>query len=260
MSRIDQIFAGLRERGARALMPFVVAGDPSLQVLGPTLQALQDGGAAIAEVGIPFSDPIADGPVIAAAMHRALQAGVTPAAVMQAVRAIRPGLQLGLIAMVSVSIVERSGGAAFVEQLADAGFDGLIVPDADVEAVAPLRQAAERRDLAFTLLVAPTSTDERITRVVRECRGFVYLLARAGITGERAEAPEVADLVRRVRARTSLPLAVGFGVSTAAHVRAVFGHADAAIVGSSLVKRLAAAGSAQAADAAGAYARELLAR
>lgn len=259
MSRIDRIFADLHAKGAKALMPFVVAGDPSLDALAPTLQSLQAGGASIAEIGIPFSDPIADGPVIAEAMHRALQRGVTPAAVMQVVRGARASLRMGLVAMVSVSIVDRCGGAAFIEQLADAGFDGIIVPDADLDAVAPLLQGAERRDIAFAMLIAPTSSDARIERLVRASRGFVYLLARAGITGERSDAPEVADLVKRVRARTTLPLAVGFGISTAAHVKAVVQHADAAIVGSSLVKRLAGASVATSPQLAQAYAVELLA-
>ena len=258
MSRIDRIFAQQRAQGRKALMPFVVAGDPSLEALGATLQAMERAGAAVAEVGIPFSDPIADGPVIAEAMHRALQRGVTPRAVLETVRSARDGLQMGLVAMVSVSLVERGGGASFIGGLADAGFDGVIVPDADLDAVQPLLDEAVRRDLAFAMLVAPTSTDARIERLVRHCRGFVYLLARAGITGERAEAPEVDALVARVRAHTTLPLAVGFGISTAAHVQAVCRHADAAIVGSSLVRRMAG-GHAQAAPAvAGAYVSELL--
>ncbi len=258
MSRIDRIFEELRAKGRKALMPFVVAGDPTLDALPGTLSALEQAGASIAEIGIPFSDPIADGPVIAEAMHRALQRGVTPAAVLARVREARPSLRMGLVAMVSVSIVERSGGPAFIAALADAGFDGVIVPDADLDAVQPLHAEAERRGLAFAMLVAPTSSDARIERLVRHCRGFVYLLSRAGITGERQDAPEVEALVRRVRARTSMPLAVGFGISTAAHVQAVCRHADAAIVGSSLVRRLAEGDSGTVADRAGAYARELL--
>jgi tryptophan synthase alpha chain len=257
MSRIDRILSERRASGAKALMPFVVAGDPALEAFVPTLRALQDAGAAVVEVGIPFSDPIADGPVIAEAMHRALQRGVTPAAVLQQVRAARATLTVGLVAMVSVSIVDRCGGSAFMGQLADAGFDGVIVPDADVDAAGPLLEAAASRDLAFAMLVAPTTGDARLARLVRGCRGFVYLLARAGITGERADAPEVEALVRRVRAHTELPLAVGFGISTPAHVQAVWKHADAAIVGSSLVRRLAAVDAAGAPGVARDYAREL---
>jgi tryptophan synthase alpha chain len=258
MSRIDRIFQDLRANGRKALMPFVVAGDPTLDALPGTLAALEQAGASIAEIGIPFSDPIADGPVIAEAMHRALQRGVSPSAVLARVRELRAGVRMGLVAMVSVSIVERSGGPVFIAALADAGFDGVIVPDADLDAVGPLHAEAERRDIAFAMLVAPTSTDVRIERLVRHCRGFVYLLARAGITGERQDAPEVESLVRRVRAKTSLPLAVGFGISTAAHVKAVCAHADAAIVGSSLVRRLAEGDAGTVVDRAGSYARELL--
>jgi tryptophan synthase alpha chain len=260
MSRIDRIFEQLRAEGRKALMPFVVAGDPALDALPGTLAALEQAGASIAEIGIPFSDPIADGPVIAEAMHRALQRGVSPSGVLAKVRDLRASVRMGLVAMVSVSIVERSGGAAFIAALADAGLDGVIVPDADLDAVDPLHAEAERRDLAFAMLVAPTSTDARIERLVKRCRGFVYLLARAGITGERQDAPEVESLVRRVRARTSLPLAVGFGIGTAAHVRAVCQHADAVIVGSSLVRRMAEGDPQTAADRAGAYVRELLKR
>ena len=253
MGRIERIFKESRTHGRKPLMPFVVAGDPSLEKLAPTLHALQAAGAAIAEVGIPFSDPIADGPVIAEAMHRALQRGVTPESVMQAIREARPSLQMGLVAMVSVSIVDRCGGPDFVRRLAAAGFDGLIVPDADLNAVEPLVQAAERMDMAFAMLVAPTTTEARLPGLLARCRGFVYLLARAGITGERQEAPEVEALVARVRRHTQLPLAVGFGISTAAHVQAVCRHADAAIVGSSLVRRLAAG------EDAGNVVRDLLA-
>jgi len=246
MSRIESIFKDLRAQGRKALMPFVVAGDPSLAQLVPSLLALQAGGASIAEIGIPFSDPIADGPVIAQAMHRALQQGVTPDAVMSAVKNARASLQMGLVAMVSVSIVQRCGGARFIEQLAEAGFDGVIVPDADLDSVRPLCATAEKRSMSFSMLIAPTTNDQRIERLCEHSRGFVYLLARAGITGESDQAPEVGELVRRVRKFTSLPLAVGFGISTAAHVKAVVRHADAAIVGSSLVKRLASGDHAQA--------------
>ncbi|MGA1266310.1 MAG: tryptophan synthase subunit alpha [Phycisphaerales bacterium] len=252
MGRVDRIFAELASQRRKAIMPFVVAGDPSLEGLGATLAAMERAGAAIVEVGIPFSDPIADGPVIAEAMHRALQRGVTPQGVMEQVTRARASLQIGLVAMVSVSIVERSGGPAFMRSLHAAGFDGVIVPDADLDAAMPLVAEADRLDMAFAMLVAPTTSDERLTRLVAASRGFVYLLARAGITGERTEAPEVADLVARVRHHTSMPLAVGFGISTASHVQAVWRHADAAIVGSSLVRRMAAG------EDAGAVTRELL--
>lgn len=238
MTRIDDIFANRRADGERALMPFLCAGRPSLAALPDLLGAMERSGASIVEIGIPFSDPIADGPVIAAAMHKALVDGVTPARVLEAVQSARPSTQLGLVAMVSVSIVQRSGYDRFAQEARDAGFDGLIVPDAPVEEAAPIRSAADAAGLSLSLLIAPTTSPARAKRIVEACSGFVYLLARTGITGERDDAPDIADAVRRLRDLTDLPIACGFGISTADQVRAVVRHADAAIVGSALVRRI----------------------
>ena len=239
MNRIDTIFADLRARHRKALMPFVVAGFPSPNTLAETLQSLQKAGSSIVEIGIPFSDPIADGPVISQAMNQALQQGATPAAILQEVAAIRAKLTIGIVAMVSVSIVQRLGNEKFVYALADAGFDGIIIPDLDLDSAAPLFAAAKERGMSMSMLISPLTPPERITKIIALCRGFVYLLSRAGITGEQTGAPEVAEFVKRVRAQTDLPLAVGFGISTPGHVRAVVRHADAAIVGSALVKLMA---------------------
>ena len=236
MNRIDTIFADLRARHRKALMPFVVAGFPSPNTLAETLQSLQKAGSSIVEIGIPFSDPIADGPVISQAMNQALQQGATPAAILQEVAAIRAKLTIGIVAMVSVSIVQRLGNEKFVYALADAGFDGIIIPDLDLDSAAPLFAAAKERGMSMSMLISPLTPPERITKIIALCRGFIYLLSRAGITGEQTGAPDVAEFVKRVRAQTNLPLAVGFGISTPEHVRAVVRHADAAIVGSALVK------------------------
>lgn len=222
-------------------MPFVTAGHPDLATTEAVLPALEAAGASVVELGIPFSDPIADGPVIAGAMHEALAGGVTPAAVLEMVRRVRPSLSIGLVAMVSHSIVARLGDERFLADAKDAGFDGVIIPDLDLDAAGPLAARAAELDLGFSLLVAPTTSDARLDRIVRLCRGFVYLLARAGITGERRDVPDIAGPVARIRARTDLPVAVGFGISTPAHVEAVTAHADAAIVGSALVRTMAAA-------------------
>ncbi|MBT8484365.1 MAG: tryptophan synthase subunit alpha [Phycisphaerales bacterium] len=238
MSRIDDIFAARRRAGLPTLMPYITAGHPTLEVTRAVIPALETAGASIVEVGFPFSDPIADGAVIAGAMHEALAAGVTPRDVLAAVRAVRPATTLGLVAMVSDSIIERVGPARFVAEAADAGFDGLIVPDLDVDAAGTLRDLAANRDLAFALLVAPTTPADRIGHIAALCRGFVYLLARAGLTGERTEAPEVADRVAMLRAVTDLPIAVGFGITRPDHVRVVTRSADAAIVGSALVRTM----------------------
>ena len=239
VNRIDTIFANLRAGNRKALMPFVVAGFPSPHMLAATLQSLQKAGSSIVEIGIPFSDPIADGPVIAQAMNQALQQGSTPGAILQEVAAIRDTLSIGIVAMVSVSIVQRLGNEKFVHQLADAGFDGIIIPDLDLDCAAPLFAAAQVRGMSMSMLISPLTPPERMKKIVALCRGFVYLLSRAGITGEQTGAPEVAEFVKRVRALTNLPLAVGFGISTPEHVRAVVRHADAAIVGSALVKLMA---------------------
>jgi tryptophan synthase alpha chain len=239
MGRIDDIFSTLRREGGKALMPFVCADHPAPGLTGPILGAMERAGAAIAEVGIPFSDPIADGPVIAAAMHKALTAGSTPRRVFEEVAAARPALSIGLVAMVSVSIVTRLGGPArFAGQARDAGFDGLIVPDCPLEESADLRTAATDAGLCFALLIAPTTPPKRAAEIAKACTGFVYMLARTGITGERREAPDIARRAALLRETTQLPIACGFGISTADHVRAVVAHADAAIVGSALVRRL----------------------
>lgn len=243
MPRIDDLFADLRARNLKALMPFVCGCHPKPGMTGEILRSMQRAGARVAEVGIPFSDPIADGPVIAAAMHEALAAGATPRKVFDEVAAARSQLEIGLVAMVSVSLVHKwqGGPSAFMGAAAEAGFDGFIIPDAPLEESADLIKAARDAQRSLALLVAPTTPPERAKAIAQASTGFVYLLARAGITGEQNKAPTVAPAVARLREFTSLPIACGFGISNAEHVRAVTqqGKADAAIVGSAVVRRLA---------------------
>lgn len=239
MPRINDIFADLRSRNQRALMPFVCGGHPAPGATAAVLPRLQAAGASIVEVGIPFSDPIADGPVIAAAMHSALQRGSSPRTVLDEVASVRGSISIGLVAMVSVSIVQRMGGPkSFVADAKAAGFDGFIFPDAPLEESANYLQAANDQGLTASLMVAPTTSPQRLALIVKACTGFIYLLARTGITGERQDAPEIEAKVRQIRELTDLPIACGFGISTADHVRAVVRHADAAIVGSALVRRV----------------------
>ncbi len=219
-------------------MPFLVAGFPANTRLCDLLHAIESAGADAVEIGIPFSDPIADGPVIAAAMHEALVAGTTVDSVLAEVAAARTQVGMPLVAMVSVSIVDRLGGPRFIDRLADVGFDGVIVPDADLDAIAVLRDAAVARHLAFTTLIAPDTGLERATSIAQGAHGFVYVLARRGLTGERQDAPDISDRMATLRGVTPLPLAAGFGISTPAHVSAVLNDADGAIVGSALVRRL----------------------
>lgn len=246
MNRIDRIFAEARSGGRKALMPFICGGSPTLGVTTEALPALERAGASIVEIGIPFSDPIADGPVIAAAMHAALTKGVTPDGVFEAVAKARAGTGLGLVAMVSVSIVHRMGAGAFAKKAASAGFDGVILPDVPLEEADRVLGPIRDLGLTCTLLVAPTTPPDRTERIARACSGFIYLLARLGITGGQASAgvdsSGIASRVSMLRGVSDLPIACGFGISTAEHVRAVTsasgGNADAAIVGSALVRAM----------------------
>ncbi|MEM6550864.1 MAG: tryptophan synthase subunit alpha [Planctomycetota bacterium] len=247
MSRIDAIFERLRGEGLKALMPFVTAGDPSMAATAEVLLALEGSGASVVELGIPFSDPIADGPVIQASMQHALDEGATVEGVFEMVASVRDRLSLGLVAMVSYSIVHRLGLEAFVERAAGAGFDGLIFPDLsleEAEASGGAREVAKGAGLSLAMLVAPTTPIERAERIAAASSGFVYVVSRAGITGARTELPAgLSERLERLRGVTETPLAVGFGVSTAEQVGAVVGGAggaDAVIVGSALVERIAA--------------------
>lgn len=242
--RIDSIFANLRAANRRALMPFVTAGYPSLDATAQVLPALERAGASIVELGFPFSDPIADGPVIAESMHHALVTGVTPTAIFEMVARARQATNLGLVAMVSDSIITRMGPERFVIEAAAAGIDGLIVPDIDLDAATPLAGLARLHNLSFTLLVAPTTTPRRIARIASLCTGFIYLLARVGITGESAglDLAGTRQRIEEIRRHSSLPIAVGFGIATPEHVAQVTSIADAAIVGSALVRRMTGSG------------------
>jgi len=242
MSRIASIFQSLRESDGRALMPYITAGDPDLETTAALLRAAEAGGASICEVGVPFSDPIADGPVIQASMTHALDAGVKVDDVFEMVQQLRPESQLGIVAMLSYSIVHRRGAGKFAQQAKDAGFDGLIIPDLPVEESNEMVERCRDTGVALSFLIAPTSSIGRVRQLAAASTGFVYLLARAGITGEQQEvAADLSDRIVAVREATDLPIAVGFGVSTSDHVRKIVREsgADAAIVGSAIMRRVA---------------------
>jgi len=219
-------------------MPFLCGGRPSCEALPELLHAVEQAGASIVEIGFPFSDPIADGPVIAGAFHRALQAGATPDRIFQSAVEARGSTSLGLVAMASVSIAYRMGVDRFVGSAKDAGFDGVLFPDAPLEESAELIGVAHDAGLTASLLIGPAASTQRAQRIAQASTGFVYLLARAGVTGERDEAPEIAPRVATIREATDIPIACGFGISSREQVRRVLAHADAAIVGSALVRRI----------------------
>jgi len=260
-NRIDRIFADLRGAGRKAIMPFVTAGYPSLEHTEALLPAAQEAGASVVELGIPFSDPIADGPIIQQSMTEALDSGTRPAAVLEMVRRVRARVDIGLVAMVSWSIVYRIGGERFIAEAREAGLDGFIFPDLPLEEAPPIVDRVHAAGLTCSLLIAPTTPAERAARIAEHCSGFIYAMARTGITGEQDTAPEgLAERVAALRKTSDLPIAVGFGIGRAEHVRAVVAHADAAIVGSAVVRRITehrAASPAEMAEHVGAFIDEL---
>jgi tryptophan synthase alpha chain len=243
-SRMHEAFARARAERRTAVLPFITGCYPDAAATERLLRELPAAGADLIEIGIPFSDPIADGPVIAESMHRALVAGATPAAVFEAVRRASPSVPV--VAMVSVSIVERMGRDRFLRDAVDAGFSGFIVPDADPASAAEIAASCASLGAGFCPLVAPTTSGERLRSLALAASGFVYLLARAGVTGERTEAPEIEASARRLRealatrpaGAPAIPIAAGFGIASGDHVRAVGAHADGAIVGSAIVRRM----------------------
>jgi len=254
VNRVTAVFGRLRDERRAAFMPFISAGDPSLEATEAILPALQDRGAAdLVELGVPFSDPIADGPTIQASYQRALGRGVTPQAILDMLAHLRDGgLDLPVCLMVSYSLVYRPGMETFIERAADAGVDGLIVPDLPADEAGPLEEALRRRDLVYVPLVAPTTTPARREKVIAHATGFIYCVAVTGITGERDSLPEHLDeYVRGIRSEASVPACVGFGLSRPDHVKAVAEVADGAIVGSALIHRIADHADASPAEIAG---------
>ncbi len=244
MNRIDALFERLRQEDQRALMPFITAGDPDLPTTASLIRELAAGGAHLIEVGIPYSDPIADGPVVSASYTRALQGGVKLPKIFETIKSLRDsGVACPLVAMVSFAIIHRRGIASFLDDAASSGFDGLIVPDLPVEEAAPLLQAASAKGLRLIQLITPTTPRERAIAIARTTTGFIYYVSVAGITGERKELPaQLATEVAWLRTQTKLPICVGFGISDAAQVKQVAAVADGVIVGSAIVRRLAGIG------------------
>jgi tryptophan synthase alpha chain len=247
LNRIDALFARLRTENRRALMPFVTAGDPDLGTTALLITELINQGAHLIEVGIPYSDPIADGPVIAASYHRALENGVKVAHIFQTLRTLRaegsPRINdTPLVTMVSYAIIYRLGTDRYLNEAATAGVDGLIVPDLPVEESAGLIDKATRRGLKLIQLITPTTPRERAVEVAGSTTGFVYYVSVAGITGERSGLPAgLVETVAWLRTQTDLPICIGFGISGPDQVRQLAPVADGLIVGSAIVRRLSEA-------------------
>ena len=242
MSRIAGVFAGLRAENRAALIPFVEAFDPDRATSAALLAGMAANGADIIEIGVPFTDPMADGPIIQAAGRRALDAGASLAGVLGLVREFRAGnAHTPLVMMGYLNPILAYGVERFCADAAKAGVDGLIVVDLPTEEAALLLPAAAAHDLDFIRLVAPTTSDERLPLVLAGSSGFVYYVSITGITGTRtASAEDLARDIPRIRRATALPIAVGFGVRTPAQAAIVAQYADAAIVASALIEKLAA--------------------
>ncbi len=240
MSAIDTLFAQLRKTGRKALMPFVTAGDPDLQLTADLIRLLVDRGASLCEVGIPYSDPIADGPVIQASYTRALDKNLKLAEILEMLGGLTPGLSAPLVTMVSYAIVYRHGLEAYVSEAKAAGVAGAIVPDLPVEESGPLADICRREDFSLIQLITPTTPRDRALRIAERTTGFIYYVSVTGITGERKELPpELVENVAQLRRETDLPICIGFGISRPEHVRMLAPVADGLIVGSAIVRRVA---------------------
>lgn len=237
IEHIQATFAQTQGRGRAALMPYYTIGYPDLQRSQEILEAIARAGADIIELGVPFSDPLADGPTIQHSTQVALEQGVNmPACLAGAARLRLSGVTQPLILMGYYNPILAYGVEGFVDAAAAAGVDGLIVPDLPPEEALELETACHQRGLALIFLLAPTSTPERIEAITARASGFIYLVSLTGVTGARQSlATDLQDFVERVRCHTSLPLAVGFGISTPEQAQQVAGLADGVIVGSALI-------------------------
>jgi tryptophan synthase alpha chain len=243
MSSIDQLFKKLRASGRKALMPFITAGDPDLDFTAAVLRKLADAGCLLCELGIPYSDPIADGPVIQASYTRALEKKIKLDDILSMLGKTSPALKTPVVTMVSYAIVYRHGLEKYVADAKAAGVAGAIVPDLPVEESGPLSEVCRREDFSLIQLIAPTTPPERAKKIADQTTGFIYYVSVAGITGERtALPPNIVENVSRLREQTALPICIGFGISRPEHVKLLAPVADGLIVGSAIVRRMAEVG------------------
>ena len=240
MSAIDTTFETLRSQGRKAFLPFITAGDPDLEFTGKVLKELVARGASLCELGIPYSDPIADGPVIQASYTRVLDQKQKLGQILEAATSWTAELSAPLVSMVSYSIIHRQGLENYVARAKAAGIAGAIVPDLLVEESAEFSALCQREDFSLIQLVTPTTPRDRALKICETSTGFLYFVSVTGITGERTELPpEVVDQVGWLKERTDLPICIGFGISQPEHVKMLAPVADGLIVGSAIVRKIA---------------------
>ncbi len=260
-TRITRRFDELRRSGDLGLVAYITAGDPTLEATERLVLSLAEAGADVVELGVPFSDPIADGPTIQRASERALRSGTTLASVLALVKKLRQETEAPLVLFSYFNPVLQMGVEAFANAAAAAGADGVLITDLTPEEAGEYRQVVASRGLDTIFLAAPTTTDARLRGIAESSTGFLYLISRTGVTGARESLPEdLPALVRRTRSVTQLPIAVGFGISLPGHVSILGGIADAAVVGSALVEEIERAKSVDAAAIAVAERVRLLKR
>jgi tryptophan synthase alpha chain len=246
--RIAKRFRELSEAGELGLVAYITAGDPSLDASEKIVLAAAEAGADIIELGVPFSDPLADGPTIQRASERALRSGTTLAGVIDLVHRLRKHTEVPLVLFSYFNPILQMGIEKFADAASAAGADGVLATDLTPEESADYRKILRSRGLDTIFLAAPTSTDARLAKIAGVSTGFLYLISRTGVTGAREALPEeLPGLVRRIRKFTALPVAVGFGISLPTHVTVLGGIADAAVVGSAIVAEIEKATSAQSA-------------
>ena len=241
MISVSARFEELRARGQAALIPFITAGDPNLETTAKALRVLDQNGADMIELGVPYSDPLADGPVIQAAATRALQNGTTLEKVLDVVRTVAPELRSPIILFTYYNPILNIGVEEFLRKIYDAGVRGLVVPDLPLEESHVLLDPAEKAGIEVILLIAPTSPPERCAAIAAKSQGFIYVVSATGVTGVRTEvAKGVKTMIEQLRVITDKPIAVGFGISQPEHAKQVVDwSADGAIVGSAMVRKLA---------------------
>ncbi len=240
MSRIEQVFKDLREAGRKALIPYIMAGDPSLEATKKFVSDLERSGADIIEIGVPFSDPLADGPTIQRASERSLQQGTTLKKVLALVKEIKQYCGIPLVLMTYFNPVFKLGVRRFIKDAVGAGVDGVIIPDLIPEEAAELTGPAGQYGLDTVFLLAPTSTKDRISKVAGVSTGFIYYVSITGITGSRLSMGKaMRDTLNSIKKASEKPVAVGFGISNPQEAARVAGLADGVIIGSAIVKRIA---------------------
>jgi tryptophan synthase alpha chain len=240
MNRIVARFSQLKQQGQKGFVVYIGAGDPDLKATLRLALAFDRLGVDVLELGVPFSDPLADGLVNQLAAQRGLASGTTPAKVLESVRAIRKGSEIPIVLYIYFNLIHRFGLEAFVREAAAAGIDGLLVLDLPPEEAGPYQQCMNATGLSAIYLVAPTTPPDRIALIVKQGSGFIYYVSREGVTGmQESVAGNISEMIAQIRSHTQLPVAVGFGISTPKQARLVAENADAIVVGSAVVNQIA---------------------